>query len=71
MKPSKAQLEALVEQLQGVSVNDRLTVAVTGDRDGRLVVGVRDEWGHEFVRIDRQGLVTAQSERLSEAGVGL
>lgn len=61
MKPTHPQLEALTELLEGLTVDHRLYVkigAAANDHAGVIVTRIQDHWGYEYVRIDRQGLIT-------------
>lgn len=63
MRVTKAQAAALVDKLLELEVDDRLLVRAEEDPymdvpGGVLRVTLRDRWGREVVRIDRQGIVS-------------
>jgi hypothetical protein len=59
---TKAQLEAVSEQLQLAELDNLLQVSLREDAglaDGTLELHVTDRWSRSYLRVDRQGLVVA------------
>jgi hypothetical protein len=60
MKLTRSQLDALMEALENLTIDPKLSVKISEvpNGSGELLVRISDHWGYEYVRINRQGLAT-------------
>ena len=59
MRPTTRQLETFSENIQRLTISAKTRITVGFDRDGSMLVYLRDSWMVETIKIDRGGLATS------------